>query len=302
MRLTHRLVEVFRAVIATGNITRAAEILHSSQPTVSREIARLEQVVGMRLFDRVRGRLQPTARAIALFDEVERSFVGLEQIASTAESLRQFTDGKLALACLPALAESLVPAACAIFLAEHPTVGVSITPQESPVLEEWLGAQRFDLGLIEHLDAPADTAVDLLVEADEVAILPAGHRLLARKTLRPKDFSDEAFVSFAPLDPYRRTVDRMFAEHGVERRMVVETASAASVCALVRQGIGLAIVNPLTAIGFDGEGLHWRLLSFSIPYRIVLARPRRRPSTPLVDQFAKALRRAAKGLPGTRPQ
>lgn len=292
MRLTHRLVDVFRAVVTTGNITRAAEILHTSQPTVSREIARLEQVVGMELFDRVRGRLQPTARAISLFDEVERSFVGLEQIAATAESLRQFADGKLALACLPALADGLVPAACAIFLAEHPAVSVSITTQESPILEEWLGAQRFDLGLIEHLDAPADTAVDLLFEADEVAILPDGHRLLARKTLRPKDFANEAFVSFAPFDPYRIAVDRLFAAHDVERRMVLETASAASVCASVRQGLGLAIVNPLTAIEFDGGRLHRRRLGFSIPYRIALARPKRRPSTPLVEHFAKALRRA----------
>ncbi|MBP8307410.1 MAG: LysR family transcriptional regulator, partial [Burkholderiaceae bacterium] len=90
MQLTHRQIEIFRAVMASGQVTRAALALHTSQPTVSRELARLEQVLQMRLFDRVRGRLQPTARALALHEEVERSYVGLERIAATAQGLRQF--------------------------------------------------------------------------------------------------------------------------------------------------------------------------------------------------------------------
>ncbi|MBW8832014.1 MAG: LysR family transcriptional regulator [Burkholderiales bacterium] len=70
--LTHRQIEVFRTVMATGHVTRAADRLGSSQPTISRDLARLEQVLGMALFERVRGRLRPTARAQALLAEVER--------------------------------------------------------------------------------------------------------------------------------------------------------------------------------------------------------------------------------------
>ena len=68
--LTHRQIEVFRAVMGTAHVTRAAERLGSSQPTVSRELARLEQVLGLTLFERVGGRLRPTARALALQEEV----------------------------------------------------------------------------------------------------------------------------------------------------------------------------------------------------------------------------------------
>src|SRR5688572_7443667 len=115
MKLTHRHVEVFRAVMNTGNVTQAALALHTSQPTVSRELARLEQVLRMNLFDRVRGRLHPTARALALLEEVQRSYVGLERIAAAAESLREFTQGRLAVACLPALAHGLLPLATQLF-------------------------------------------------------------------------------------------------------------------------------------------------------------------------------------------
>jgi DNA-binding transcriptional LysR family regulator len=296
MKLTHRQVEVFRAVMNTGNVTQAALALHTSQPTVSRELARLEQVLQMNLFDRVRGRLRPTARALALLEEVQRSYLGLERIAAAARSLREFTQGRLAIACLPALAHGLLPQATQRFVAAYPQVGVSITPQESPLLEEWLTEQRFDLGLCERTHAPAATALTPLLQADEVCVLPDGHPLLARRVLRPKDFDGLPFVSFAPSDPYRLQVDALFEQQSVRRRLAIETASAASVCALVRQGLGVAIVNPLTAMELAGAGLQVRPLSVSIPFAVTLVVPQLRPASPLRDAFVACLHEAAAAL------
>ena len=293
MKLTHRQVEVFRAVMNTGNVTQAAQSLHTSQPTVSRELARLEQVLHINLFDRVRGRLRPTAQALALLEEVQRSYLGLERIAAAAKSLREFTQGRLAIACLPALAHGLLPQAVKLFAAQHPQVGLSITPQESPLLEEWLTEQRFDLGLCERQHAPAATALTPLLQADEVCVLPDGHPLLARRVLRPKDFAGLPFVSFAPSDPYRQQVDALFEQQGVVRRLALETASAASVCALVRLGLGVAIVNPLTAMELAGTGLQVRPLSVSIPFAVTLVVPQLRPASPLRDAFVKCLHQAA---------
>lgn len=293
MKLTHRHVEVFRAVMNTGNVTQAALALHTSQPTVSRELARLEQILQINLFDRVRGRLRPTARALALLEEVQRSYLGLERIAAAAKSLREFTQGRVSVACLPALAHGLLPLATQLFAAGHPQVGVSITPQESPLLEEWLTEQRFDLGLCERTHAPAATTLTPLLQADEVCVLPDGHRLLAKRVLAPKDFADQPFVSFAPSDPYRQLVDAMFESLGVRRRLALETASAASVCALVRQGLGVAIVNPLTAMELAGTGLQIRPLSVSIPFAVTLVLPQLRPASPLRDAFVECLREAA---------
>ena len=293
MKLTHRQVEVFRAVMNTGNVTQAAQSLHTSQPTVSRELARLEQVLHLNLFDRVRGRLRPTAQALALLEEVQRSYLGLERIAAAAKSLREFTQGQVAIACLPALAHGLLPQAVQRFAAAHPQVGVSITPQESPLLEEWLTEQRFDLGLCERTHAPAATTIAPLLQADEVCVLPDGHPLLARRVLRPKDFAEQRFVSFASTDPYRQQVDAMFEQQGVRRQLALETASAASVCALVRQGLGVAIVNPLTAMELAGTGLQVRPLSVSIAFVVTLVLPQLRPASALRDAFVKCLHEAA---------
>jgi DNA-binding transcriptional LysR family regulator len=296
MSLTHRHVEVFRALMLTGSVTRAADLLHTSQPTVSRELARLEQVLQLKLFDRVRGRLRPTVRALALRDEVARSYVGLERISATAAALRHFAQGQLTVACLPALAHALLPDAVRRFAARQPEASVAITSLESPALEGWLTEQRADLGLTEQLEAPAGTTLTPLLAADEVAVLPAGHPLLARRSLRPADFAGQRFVSLAPGDVYRQAMDGLFAQHDVQRVMALEADSAVAVCALVRQGLGLAIVNPLTALEMVGHGLHLRPLTEKVPFQVSLVCPDLRAPSPLREPFARALREAASAV------
>lgn len=303
MQLTHRQIEVFRAVMVAGHVTRAAEVLHTSQPTVSRELARLEQVLGIALFERVKGRLRPTVRALALLEEVELSYVGLERIAATAASLRDFSQGRLHVACLPALAHALLPDAIRRFVALQPEAGVSITPLESPGLEVALTEQRFDLGLTERREPPPATELRSLLEVDEVCVLREDHPLAARQVLHPQDFADQAFISLAPADPYRQQIDAVFKAAGVRRQLQIESPSAVSVCALVREGLGMAIVNPLTALALCGQGLAMRPLSVSIPFHVAVVLPTWRSEHPLRAALLEGLSAAADALqarwPGT---
>ena len=296
MKLSHRQIEVFRAVMGTGHVTRAAELLNTSQPTVSRELARLEQVLGFALFERIKGRLRPTVRALALMEEVEQSYVGLERIAATALGLRAYAHGRLQLACLPALSHALLPDAVRRFTLKQPGAAVGLTPIESPQLEAALSEQRFDLGLSERHEAPAACTLDTLLVADEVVVLPAGHPLARKAVLVPGDFAEQSFISFSPADPYRQQVDTLFAAAGVARDLRLETPSAVSVCALVRQGLGLGIVNPLTALELAGEGMVVRPLSVSIPFHVALIRPGWRAAHPLRADFEAALVEAATAL------
>src|SRR5258706_221796 len=142
-------------------------------------------------------------------------------------------------------------------------------------------------------DAPPGTTLLPLLQADEVAVLPAGHPLLAKRVLRPQDFAGQPFISLAPDDAYRQQLDALFAQHRVERVQALEAGSAAAVCALVRQGLGLAIVNPLTALELAGPALHVRRISVRIPFHVSLACPQLRPPSPLREAFVGALREAA---------
>lgn len=296
MELSHRQIEIFRAVMDTGQVTRAAERLHTSQPTISRELARLEQVLAYALFERERGRLRPTARALALHEEVKAAYAGLERVAATAEALRHYAHGRLLLAGLPALTHALLPAALAGFAARQPQARVSLESLESPQLEQALSEQRHDLGLVERHEAPAGCELQTLLVADEVAVLPAAHPLAARARLRPEDFADQPFVSLSPTDVYRQQIDAVFAAAGVARALRMDTPSAVAVCALVRQGLGLGIVNPLTALEMAGPDLVVRPLSVAIPFHVALVRPLGRPQHPLRADLEAALHAAAAQL------
>lgn len=284
-----RHIEIFHAVMTTGNLTEAALMLHTSQPTVSRELARFEKVLGLKLFERTRGRLHPTVQGLRLFEEVQRSWYGLERIVSAAESLREFRQGELSIVCLPVFSQSFLPMLLHPFLTRYPEVNLTIVPQESPLLEEWLSAQRHDLGLTETLVTPAGTQRTELLSLDEVCVLPAGHPLAQKQILTPADFQGENYISLSQTDSYRQLLDTLFAEHQVKRRMVVETHSAASICAMVRAGVGIAVVNPLTALDYAGTGIVIRRFSVSVPFTVSLIRPLHRPASALVDAFSEHL-------------
>ncbi|MFC5757528.1 LysR family transcriptional regulator [Rhizobium sp. GCM10022189] len=296
MAVTLRHIEVFRAVMMTGSVTDAAAMLNTSQPTISRELARFEHLIQMQLFERIRGRLRPTAHALQLFEEVQRAYFGLDRILDAAASLRQFEQGQLSIVCLPVFSQSLLPQTCRRFIERFPNVGVSIVPQESPLLEEWLSAQRYDFGLTEVGHAPQGTEATPLMTLDEICVLPEAHPLLAKAVLSPGDFEGQSFVSLSATDSYRQQIDQIFRNAGIARRMVVETHSAASVCSMVREGIGLAIVNPLTALDFSGNGVHLRRLSFSVPFSVNIVRPIHRPQSQLVELFGGELARQARQI------
>ncbi|MBV2162757.1 MAG: LysR family transcriptional regulator [Comamonas sp.] len=288
-RIAHRHIEVFRALMLSGSATAAAALLHTSQPTVSRELARLEQLLGYALFERVQGRLRATARALRLWQEVQRSWAGLEQVADFALQLGQASGASVQVLTLPAFSHALLPAALARVQAQRGPVGVSITTQEAPLLQEWMSAQRFDLGLVEQGEAPPGTRAVALAVLGEVAVLPAGHPLAAKAVLEARDFADQPFISLAPDDCYRQRIDAAFAQAGMQRQMNLQTHSAVAVCAMVQQGLGVAIINPLTARACAGADLLVRPLAFAIPFEVHALLPLHRPAVAEVEVLLAAL-------------
>ena len=107
--MNFRQIEVFRAVMACGTTTRAAEVLRIAQPAVSRYLTDLERSAKLKLFERGRGRIRPTPEAHAFYDEVRRSFAGLERLRFAADNIRSFSSGTLRVASLPVLGNAFLP-------------------------------------------------------------------------------------------------------------------------------------------------------------------------------------------------
>jgi DNA-binding transcriptional LysR family regulator len=195
--------------------------------------------------------------------------------------LRTATSGRLRVACLPALAQAMLPGALARLTRQVPQAAVSVFPMESPWLEQAMSEQRFDIGLGETTQAPVGVALTTLLEVNEVAVLPAEHVLGRRQELQLQDFANERFISLAHDDPYRTLIDQLFEAAGVARNNCLETGSAVAVCAMVRQGLGIAIVNPLTAHAMAGPDLVVRPLAARIPFKVSLLLPEMATPHPL---------------------
>src|SRR6201994_2843499 len=121
-RINSRQVEAFRATMLTGSVTEAAALMKVTQPAVSRLLRDLQALLKMELFERRGTGLVPTAAAMALYTEVERSFVGLERITAAAEEIRYRRIGALKVAALPALVNGYLPRVIGGFLKERPNL------------------------------------------------------------------------------------------------------------------------------------------------------------------------------------
>ena len=130
-------------------------------------------------------------------------------------------------------------------------------------------------------------------------MLPRDHALCCKVVLQAQDFEGERFISLADGDPYRAAIDQMFASASVKRQTWLETASAVAVCAMVRQGLGVAIVNPLTALELAGPDLLVRGLSVPIAFRVSLLLPAVAASHPLRDALTDALVTTAQNMEAT---
>src|SRR5687767_4854446 len=124
-------VEAFRVIMLSGSMTAAASDLYTSQPNVSRLLARLEKSLGMKLFNRVGGRLLPTDEGQAFYREVERSFIGLKSLESAAQSIREFGTGRLRVAAAPSYSLGFLPRVLRQFLVEAPSANVSLHTNSS---------------------------------------------------------------------------------------------------------------------------------------------------------------------------
>lgn len=271
-----RQVEIFRATMKFGTVTAAAAALGSSQPTITRELARLEQHIGFRLFERRLQRLVPTARALKLFEEVQASFIGLDRINDFIDRLRDASEEVLTVASLPAFAQTILPEAVARLNATHPDLTLQISTVD-PRNQSSISGFNFDVGLIEGVYTERDAESRILWVFKLVAIMPPDHPLAQRDYVEPHDFEGINFISLGSQDPYRLSVERIFDTAGTQRRLFLSSQSASSVCELVLKGLGTSIINPLTALSYEKHGLVLKPFLPAQDFVLSVLRPINRP-------------------------
>lgn len=285
-------VEVFRVVMINGTTARAAEVLHVSQPAVSKMIQELERSLGFNLFQRIKSRLHPTPEGQLFFREVEHAFLGLSHLRGAAARIRDYGSGELKIACLSALSTNVLPRALKTFMDRHPKIAVTFQTRMSSNVRDLVASGQFDLGIV------ADEIDRTGVEVEEFArfrvelAMPEGHPLEELTTVRPQDLADYPFIALAPEDTTRSEAELAFERAGVKVRTVIETPYSTTICAMVAAGVGIGLVNPLTAEPYIGHGLTLRPFEPALHFRTLLISPPNRLPSRHLEEFVRDLRDA----------
>lgn len=282
-------LDLFRAVIRHGGMTRAAAALGIGQPHVSRAMAQLEADLGFALFLRGHGSALPTPEGAAFAHEVEQTYAGLDHLRQAARAIRERGTGALRVACQPSLAARLLPRAIRRLDAECPGTRVSVHVPGPDTIWSWVASGQCDLGLARPRPGHAGVAAEPFLTMDAVCALPRRHPLARRRGLGPRDLAGEPLIA-GGAGPIQEAVEAAFVQAGVTPRFVLMAQYTAARCGLVAEGLGLAIVDPLPARELAGLPIALRPFRPPLPIETMLLRPAGRPAGSLAERFVRLLR------------
>ena len=287
--LSSREIEAFRAVIQTGTTTAAAQLLHTTQPSVSRLLSQMQAAAGLKLFDMHKGRLRPTSEAMDLYATVQQHFLGRERIERKLAVLRQSGAGALRIGCTPALGLSVIPAAVHSFAQHYPGTHLSLQTLGTTALREGLLHGHFDLVVSTMAIATPELDATVLHRSHAVCVMHPQHPLAARGKLHVRDLQDQLLLTLNADDNIFLQLQHTMQAHGIQAGSTIETTYSSTICCLAAQGLGLGVVNPYVASLFARD-LHILPLLPHCAVEVVLALAPQYAPSERADCFIESLR------------
>ncbi|HEV2157696.1 LysR substrate-binding domain-containing protein [Bradyrhizobium sp.] len=285
-RLNFRQIEAFRAVMLTGTTIAAANMLNTTQPSISRSLAQIQSAAKLKLFELDRGRLRPTPEALMLFEAVQRNFLGLEAIEETVALLRRSGIGRLRVACTPALGMSVMPAVMARFKVRQPDVHITLRTISSYDVREGLLNGLYDLGVTTNslqLEG-AQLQSKVVDQVAAVCVMSRSHRLATNAHVTPRHFQSETLLTLDRQDDLSDEWRRALAQAKVVPSSVIETTYSATICRLAEAGAGIGVVNPYIASVFS-DRLRVVPVRPAIGVKVFVAYPRHVSMSALASEF-----------------
>ena len=296
MALNLRQIEIFRAVMITGSISGASELLFVSQPAVSRLLSHTEQRVGFALFERIKGRLYATPEAKKLFHEVENVYQAVQRVNELAHDLSENRSGILNIVSSPSIGQMLIPQAITMFRAKHPEVKLTFNCLSYGYLKERLLNRQADLGIIILPMEHPNLEVAPLCSNRLVCVLPYNHELTRRGTLTLADLRPFPLISYDKDSPFGGIVGRLYLEHDEALKPIMEVGSPQNACSLVQLGAGIALVDEFSVRSWSANSqLVVRPVANAPILQANLVHVRLEPLSQLTHGFIAELRKLVQG-------
>jgi DNA-binding transcriptional LysR family regulator len=281
-------MEVFRAVMLTGGVNGAAELLHVSQPAVSKLLARAARQSGVTLFERVKGRLVPTPEAQELYKEIEKLWRGVERVRDFSRTLANPETGTFRLAVSASFAPHLVPRAVTLLYEQFPRLQCRVEVLVPPIMVDALLDQSADLavGLLPN-DHPNLVTVKSY-QCGLACVMREDHPLAAKALIVPSDLRAHRVISSPAGTPYGQSLYRAYGKIAGQLRLDLEVRSSTSACWFAQAGAGVAVVDRAAVAGGSFTGLAVRPFRSGERLETRIIRNRYRPMSKLQEAFCAA--------------
>ncbi len=292
-----RALRYFQAVAEFGSYSRAAEWLRISQPAVSRQIAKLEEELGIALFER-RGRgAVPTEAGQILRERARELLRRIELTKAEVTGARGGPSGTLSFAVPPAAGAVLVPALVARFGAAFPNVFLRVVGGFSGYIHEWLVRGQVDLALVHDPLPQRGFVAEPLVREEVFLVGGPNSPLEAGSRMRTADLASLPLVLPSRSNASRRLLEQWTAGGAAPIDLRVEADDHGVIRGLVRQGLAYSLLTG-AAIAEDVAAGRLRAWPFepAVHWTLTLVRPQQQGGSPLVDEFAGMAAEVARNL------
>ncbi|WP_108816853.1 LysR family transcriptional regulator [Loktanella sp. Alg231-35] len=267
-----KALKAFRLVFSEGSVAAASEVMHLSQPAISRLISGLEAEIRLQLFDRSGRSLTPTTEGVAFYREAGRILDNLDEIPRITSEIRAGRTESLRIVTMPRIAQFLSAPAVALFTQENSEVSVTLDVRARREAGKWLAGREYDIGIAALPVSHPDIKTIPLVRVRALAILPAGHPLAHETSITAGQLSHETIIRLMQGLLLRDQLDDTFNSAGVMPEVTHEVSSSELACALVAEGAGVTIADEMVAnsfgdrvVGVPIEPERWMTFGLLIP-------------------------------------
>jgi len=232
----------FCAVARHGTFTRASEVEHVAQPSLSQQILKLEAELGSRLFDRLPRSAKLTVFGQAFLPKAERILRELEEAKTELLEMAGDEKGDVVLGIIPTIAAYLLPALLKGFSARHPLIIVKVVEDITPTLLQRLHQGTIDMAVVALPIPGSELDAAELFEEKFYAVLPESHALARRKSVSLAELNREPFLLLKEGHCFRDSLIAACRKSKMSPNVIFESGQFATILAMVSAGMGVSAV------------------------------------------------------------
>ncbi|QHC36699.1 LysR family transcriptional regulator [Komagataeibacter xylinus] len=291
-----RQLEAFCAVMATGSMTGGARLVGRSQSMVTRMVQDLEAGLGFTLFHRNGPRITPTEQALRFQPEALALLGGVQRLRENVHAIAHDVENSLHLCAIPALAAGLLPMALGRLPQGNLPREVHVRSVPADEVVRAVGRRDATFGLVSFPFNHPGVTLQWIGMAPCVAVMRADDPLAAHARISLHDLAESRLLTLANPFRIRNTIERAFAQMGWTPATIMDANMATVLMGLARAGLGVGIVDPVTAGAFQQPDLAIRPLDVNLPFFFGVVTPAGLTPSPALKALSGAVEEAARTL------